>query len=83
MMIFFYRSKNKENHSTWIENEPSENTLKVNKEINMNNTANINYYTPHEALLSTRSLTLHRQSGMRKDKPDLHVKEAFKTKNGK
>ena len=73
MMIFLYRSKNKENHSTWIENEPSENTLKVKKEINMNNTANSNYYTSHEALLSTRSLTLPIQSGMRKDKPDIQV----------
>ena len=69
----FYRSKSKENHSIWIENETSENILKVQKEINMNYDAKSNYYTPHEALLSTRSLTLPRHSGIRKDKPDLQV----------
>ena len=79
-MMFFLRSKSKENHSIWIENEPSENILKVQKEINMNNNAKSNYYTPHEALLSTRSLTLPRQSGMRKDIPDLHVRAALKNK---
>jgi hypothetical protein len=68
-------SRSKENHSIWIENEPSENILKVEKENNMNDNSKINYYTPDEALLSTRSLTLPRQSGKRKDKPELHVRQ--------
>jgi hypothetical protein len=71
----FCRSKSKENHSILIENEPSENILKQQKEINMDNNAKSNYYTPHEALLSTRSLTLPRQSGIRQVNPYLQVRK--------
>ena len=71
----FHRSVSKENHSYWIENEQAENILKDKKEVNTNNNANSNYYTPHEALLSTRSLRLPRQSRQRNDKPDLQVRQ--------
>ena len=71
----FFMSVSKENHSNWVQNEPAENTLKVKKEIKINNNGNSSFYTPGESLLSTRSLTLPRQSRIRKAKPDLKVRK--------